>query len=58
MTMGDRIQPGQKKFTDSSRETAESTNPSEGLGAQGNQASTDLREPHIEPLALKDAPGS
>jgi hypothetical protein len=58
MTMGDRIHPGHKKYTDPSGEAAESTNPSDGWGAQEPSASAERHEPHIEPAPLEDAPGS
>lgn len=58
MTMGDRIHPSTKKFADSSGDLGESTNPQRASGARELDAPAELHEPHIEPAALEDAPGS
>ena len=60
MAMGDRIHPSHGKTTESvfvSDEDGQQLAPTTPVDAPQDHAA-ELSEPHIEPAALKDAPGS
>ena len=60
MVMGDRIHPSHGELTDIPVEVDEDreADPSAAEDVPGEDAGPELSEPHIEPAALTDAPGS